>query len=274
MKHNKLSGVIFDWAGTTVDYGCFAPLDAFLTVFAEHGVPVTVAEARAPMGRLKKDHIRALLTLERVAATWKKERGRLPGAADVESLYQAFEPALFRRLPEFATPIPDVPATIAELRHRGLKIGSTTGYTRAMIEVVAAGAAAAGYVPDAIVCSDECRAGRPRPWMIYRNCELLDLGPLATVVKVGDTIADVEEGVNASVWSVGVCRGSSLMGLGESEEQALTEVERRRRYSICRAAMLDAGADFVIDHFGRLPELLDDIERLLVAGERPGGRRW
>ncbi|MBN2705338.1 MAG: phosphonoacetaldehyde hydrolase, partial [Deltaproteobacteria bacterium] len=238
MKLDKLSGVIFDWAGTTVDFGCFAPLDAFLAVFAEKGVPVSAAEARGPMGRLKKDHIRALLELERVSLAWRHTHGRPPAEADVEKLYEAFEPALFRRLAEFAEPLPGVLETVEKLRRRGLRIGSTTGYTRAMSAVVAAGAAAAGYSPDAMVCADECRAGRPRPWMIYRNCELLDLAPLATVVKVGDTIADIEEGVNASVWSVGVCRGSSQMGLSQGEDQALSETERQEGYAACRTAFM------------------------------------
>ena len=29
----QLEAVIFDWAGTTVDYGCFAPVEAFIKAF-------------------------------------------------------------------------------------------------------------------------------------------------------------------------------------------------------------------------------------------------
>ena len=31
----KISCVIMDWAGTAIDFGCFAPLNAFLKVFSE-----------------------------------------------------------------------------------------------------------------------------------------------------------------------------------------------------------------------------------------------
>ncbi len=50
-----IEAVIFDWAGTTVDYGCFAPVKAFMEAFAHHGVPVTMEETRKPMGMLKRE---------------------------------------------------------------------------------------------------------------------------------------------------------------------------------------------------------------------------
>ncbi len=56
----KIEAVIFDWAGTTVDYGCFAPLEVFIKIFRKRGVKITDEEARKPMGLLKIDHVRAL----------------------------------------------------------------------------------------------------------------------------------------------------------------------------------------------------------------------
>ena len=53
----KVSCVIMDWAGTAVDFGCFAPLNAFLRVFQEQGVTITYRQAREPMGLLKIEHI-------------------------------------------------------------------------------------------------------------------------------------------------------------------------------------------------------------------------
>lgn len=32
---NRIKGVIFDWAGTTVDFGCTSPVSAFMKHFAE-----------------------------------------------------------------------------------------------------------------------------------------------------------------------------------------------------------------------------------------------
>ena len=49
----KIECVIMDWAGTAVDYGCFAPVAAFLKAFGEVGITVTMEEARRPMGMAK-----------------------------------------------------------------------------------------------------------------------------------------------------------------------------------------------------------------------------
>ena len=71
--------VIFDWAGTTVDYGCFAPVNAFALAFQKFGVTPTVEEIRAPMGMLKRDHIRTMLRMERIARAWEETHGRPRG---------------------------------------------------------------------------------------------------------------------------------------------------------------------------------------------------
>ena len=62
----KVSCVIMDWAGTAVDFGCFAPLNAFLRVFQEQGVTITYRQAREPMGLLKIEHIKAILKMPEV----------------------------------------------------------------------------------------------------------------------------------------------------------------------------------------------------------------
>jgi phosphonoacetaldehyde hydrolase len=46
----QFKAVVFDWAGTVVDFGSFAPMGVFVEAFAEFGVEVSVAQARAPMG--------------------------------------------------------------------------------------------------------------------------------------------------------------------------------------------------------------------------------
>ena len=46
---NRIKGVIFDWAGTTVDFGCTSPVSAFKEAFRRAGIDVTDEEVRAPM---------------------------------------------------------------------------------------------------------------------------------------------------------------------------------------------------------------------------------
>ena len=187
-----IQAVIFDWAGTTVDYGCFAPVQAFQEAFAHHGVPVTLEETRKPMGMLKRDHIRTMLRMERIARAWEETHGRPAGEEDVEAVYALFEPKLFSILDRFSTPKPFAVETAAALREMGLKIGSTTGYTDSMMHIVAPKAARLGYAPDFWISPDGVGGrGRPYPYMIFANMQALGLTAVGNVVKVGDTISDI-----------------------------------------------------------------------------------
>ena len=40
----KIECIIMDWAGTAVDYGCFAPVAAFIEAFAEKGLVIDVVQ--------------------------------------------------------------------------------------------------------------------------------------------------------------------------------------------------------------------------------------
>ncbi|OUO93367.1 phosphonoacetaldehyde hydrolase [Cloacibacillus sp. An23] len=266
-NENRVTCVIFDWAGTTVDYGCFAPLGAFTRVFEEAGLPLSIEEARGPMGLPKRDHVRELLKLPRVSALFAEKYGRAWNEADVDRLYEGFVPALMGTLKDYCEPLPGVIETVAELRGAGLKIGSTTGYTKEMMDIVAPGAAARGYAPDALVTPDEAGAGRPAPYMIFRNMERLGVYPPSNVVKAGDTLADVREGKNAGVWSAGIIEGSSELGLTREECEALSENERAERYAAVRGRFLAAGADFVIERVTELPKLIEQINEIKLGQE-------
>ena len=231
----KISGVIMDWAGTAVDYGCFAPLNAFLKVFSEEkGIDITYRQAREPMGLLKIDHIKAILSMPEV-----NEK--------------------FASLKDFTTPIPGVLETMAMLREQGIKIGSTTGYTAKMMEIVRPGAEAKGYRVDNLVTPNEVPAGRPAPYMIYKNMIDLAIPSVDQVVKVGDTIADIKEGVNAKVWSVGIVTGSNEMGVSEEEYNSRPAEEWESLKKEVRERMLAAGAHFVLDTIAELPACIEKI---------------
>ncbi|MBU5211421.1 phosphonoacetaldehyde hydrolase [Bacillus sp. Gen3] len=267
---NKIEGVILDWAGTTVDFGCFAPVNVFIDIFKHAGVDVTMEEARAPMGLLKIDHIRAMLSMPRISHLWKERFGREFNEQDVEKLYAEFEPALMSSLAEYTDLIPEVMEAVQTLRSQGLKIGSTTGYTQSMMDVVVPNAHKKGYSPDFYITPDGTNSlGRPYPYMIYRNMEALKLSASWKVVKVGDTTSDIKEAVNAGVWSVGVIIGSSEMGLSLSEYDALSEVDQEKAISRTEQTFLQSGADFTIKTMGELPELIERINSLILEGKRP-----
>jgi phosphonoacetaldehyde hydrolase len=267
---NKVEGVIFDWAGTTVDFGCFAPVNVFIDIFKHAGIEVTMAEAREPMGMLKIDHIRAMLSMPRISGLWEEKYGKAFTEQDVEKLYAEFEPALLTSLSEYTDPIPEVVETVQTLRSQGLKIGSTTGYTQIMMDVVVPNALKKGYGPDFYITPDGTNSfGRPYPYMIYRNIEALKLSASWKVVKVGDTASDIKEAVHAGVWAVGVVIGSSEMGLSSDEYHALSKEDQEKVISQTEESFIQHGADFTIKSMSELPLLIERINHLISEGKRP-----
>ena len=218
----KIECVIMDWAGTAIDYGCFAPVSAFIESFRAIGIEVTPEEARRPMGLTKIDHIRALFDMERIGEAFRQKYGRVYGEEDVKGRYAEFQRLLFATLREYTAPISDVIETIDVLRKMGIKIGSTTGYTREMMDVVVPAAAEKGYRTDNCVTSDGLPAGRPYPYMIFENLKKLEVASVGAAVKIGDTVSDIQEGLAAGMLSLGIVEGSSVMGLSEAEYAALS----------------------------------------------------
>ena len=259
----KIECIIMDWAGTAVDYGCFAPVAAFIESFNEIGTPVTAAETRAHMGLTKVEEIRALFNIERVKTTFEQKFGRPYNEEDVQARYAEFQRVLFASLEDYTDPIPGVVETIAQLRAQGIKVGSTTGYTRSMMEVVLPAAAAKGYVIDNCVTPDGLPGGRPAPYMIYKNMTELAVPSVDCILKYGDTIADIKEGVNAKVWTVGVVMGSNELGLTQEEVTAMPAAEQEVRKADVRRRMTEAGAHYVVDTIAELPAVIEDINNKL-----------
>ena len=268
MKH--LEGIILDWAGTTIDFGCFAPVEVFIRVFEEAGITVTMEEARAPMGMLKIDHIRTMLEMPRVHELWKRKYNRPFEERDVQELFDKFEPLLMKSLAHYTTPIPGVLEAVKAIRSMGLKIGSTTGYNDSMMACVTVEAEKQGYQPDCWITPDTTgQSGRPLPYMIYRNMEKLKISRPWNLVKIGDTVSDIQEGLNASAWSVGVAIGSSVMGVSESEFNQLTLPEKDALITKTKATFLEHGAHYAIDSMEKLPTLLEVIDEKLANSQRP-----
>jgi phosphonoacetaldehyde hydrolase len=266
----KLSAVIFDWAGTAVDHGSRAPVAALQDVFAEAGVPVTVAEARLSMGIAKKDHIRSILQLARVMEAWERQRGAVPRESDVDALYADFLPKQTACLGRFAEVIEGVPQTMEALRSRRVRIGSTTGYTRPMLEFLVDAARAQGFAPDCAICpQDVPGGGRPAPWMCYLNAIRLEVSPLWSMVKIGDTPSDIQEGVNAGMWTVGVTRTGNEAGLTAQEWSAISSEEQKAVLAEARTRLVAAGAHYLVESAGGCIDAIDEIAGRIQAGERP-----
>ncbi len=264
-----LKAAILDWAGTTVDYGCVAPAVVFVQVFKNHGVDITMDQAREPMGAEKRNHIQEIAAMNAVRNAWKKVHGEAPTEADVDKMYAEFIPLQVACIAEYADLIPGTTDAIDHMRKRGMKIGGTTGYSSEMTDVLGPEAAKRGYAPDVSVAANHVPAGRPAPWMAIKAAMDLGVYPLEACIKIGDTVPDIAEGLNAGMWSVGVVMTGNEIGMSETElaaaDPSLVAAKRDRAY----AKLAQAGAHYVVDSIAEIPPILDTIEARLARGERP-----
>jgi phosphonoacetaldehyde hydrolase len=267
----KIKGVVLDWSGTTADAYVIAPAVVFVEVFKRHGVEISMLEARGPMGLRKDLHIKALTEVPEIRDRWKKIHGKAPGKKEVDAMFADFVPMQLACLRQYTGLLPGVAKVSQKMQKAGIKIGVSTGFVRSMVDILEADARKQGFKPDATVAGDEVVNGaRPKPFMVYRNLDLLDIHPIQAVVKVDDTISGVGEGLEAGCWAVGVSRYSNYMDIDtieQAEKMPKAELERRVAYSA--DLLRKAGAHYVIDSIVELPEVIDDINARLARGERP-----
>lgn len=265
----RVRAVIFDLAGTTVDFGSRAPVSALLELLGRYGIELTAEEVRLAMGIHKKDHLRSLLQSREVTAQWRAAHGSAPEESHVERLFAEFLPIQTAAIGRHSDVIPGVSETISQLRKRGIRIGATTGYTREMVRGLLRDVAPHGFQPDHLVCSDEVPAGRPAPWMAVTSAMKLGIYPLEACVSVGDTVADIEAGLNAGMWTVGITWAGNEVGLSEAECESLGPDELTRRVTRATERLGGAGAHFVIESVQDLLPVIEAIESRMAAGAKP-----
>ncbi|MFQ5775129.1 MAG: phosphonoacetaldehyde hydrolase [Kiloniellaceae bacterium] len=267
----KVKAIILDWSGTTADAYVLAPAVVFVEVFKKHGVEISMAEARGPMGLRKDLHIKALTEVPEIRERWTSVHGKDPDQGDVDRMFADFVPMQLECLRQYTKLLPGVAETTQKFQSQGIKIGSSTGFVRSMVDILEEDAKAQGYVPDASVAGDEVINGaRPKPFMVYRNLDLLDVHPIQSVVKVDDTVSGVGEALEAGCWGVGIARYSNYMNVDTFEQaESMPEAEVQRRLEHTREILRKAGAHYVIDVFSELPAVIDDVNARLARGEKP-----
>jgi len=264
-----IAAIILDWAGTSVDFGSFAPVTSIQETFAARGVPISAADARGPMGLEKREHLRRLLDDEGIRRRWTAATGRAPEAQDVDALYEELEPRLRVAVRRYSRLVTGVRELTDELRSWGVRIGTTTGYLRPLMDVLTEEAGRQGFTPEAVICPSDVPAGRPFPWMCFLAMTRLGVFPPRRVVKIGDTPADVQEGLNAGMWTVGVTLSGNEVGLSEVEVEQLTADERFERTQEAERRLYDAGAHYVAEGPWSCRTVLARIEERIIRGEHP-----
>ena len=267
----RVKGLVLDWSGTTADAYVLAPAVVFVEVFSKQNVEISMTEARGPMGLRKDLHIKALTEVPEIKERWKGVHGKYPDQSDVDRMFEDFVPMQLDCLRKYTTLLPHVAELTQKFQKEGIRIGSSTGFVRSMVDILEEDAKKQGYTPDASVAGDEVVNGaRPKPFMVYRNLDLMDVHPIQSVVKVDDTISGVGEALEAGCWGVGIARYSNYMDINSLEEaESIPEQEVQRRLANTREILQKAGAHYVIDTFDELPLVVEDVNQRLSRGERP-----
>ena len=255
----KIEAVIFDWAGTLVDFGCMAPLEALRKSFAERGIEVTDQELRRHMGLPLKEHVREILRIPEVRQ--RRKAACAESAEEEKALTERTEELLLESVRQYSVPKPYVRECLETLRKAGIKIGSTTAYTEDIMDLVTEEAKSRGVWVDEWFCP-ECSGekGRPYPYMIFKNMQFLGISGVDRVIKVGNTPADIQEGKRAGVLTVGILEGSLAMGMTADDFEDLSGEAYEKECARTRQIFCEAGADYVIANLKELPELIRRLE--------------
>lgn len=268
----NIKAVILDWAGTSVDFGCMGPALVFVEIFRRWNLDLTPELARLPMGLAKKDHTRVLLEMPEIKQQWLDLYGRLPKEKDVDDIFSLITPTMNEIISEFAVPVPGCINFMEKMKHHSVKVGTTTGYMAEIMDKLVPEAASQGFVPDCVVSSSEVPAGRPAPYMCYLNALKMKVFPLGQMVKIGDTIADIQEGLNAGMWTIGITKSGNEVGMSWD---AINEADPDLvNVSITKASekLMEAGAHYVCEGIWECYPILEDIDRRIAKGENPAFR--
>jgi phosphonoacetaldehyde hydrolase len=269
LYRGPVAAAIFDWAGTVLDFGCMAPVEAFRQVFDEAGVPISEAEARGPMGAAKREHIAMILAMAAVEVRWRERFGSGPTVVDLDRLYAEFLRVDAVNVARHSALIPGALSAVQALRARGIRIGSTTGYPREVMANLAPLASAQGYEPDHCCTVSDVARGRPWPDMCLVNALALKTPDVRACVVVDDSPSGLTAGRAAGMWAVGIAASGNEVGLSLADWTALDESERTRLLLPARERLRVAGAHFVIDSVADLLPVIDTIEVQLADGMAP-----
>jgi len=269
MNYSNIKGVIVDWAGTSIDYGSFAPVAAFIDAFRQSGIEVPANDIRKFMGYGKRDHTREILKLENISNDWFERYKRRPTEDDVEKIFYSLSLSLEKAILDYSEPIEGAIDFLEKMRTAGIKVGSTTGYVREMMNLIIPIAEKKGFKPDVIVCPDDVPSGRPYPWMCYLNAVKMETYPFWEMVKFGDTVSDINEGLNAGMWTVGITKSGNEVGLTLAETESLSDIELNSLIKAAETKLSEAGAHFIINGIWEAEKVLEQIDENIRKGLKP-----
>lgn len=223
--HDKL--IVFDLEGVLVDSQNRALTAALLETFAQQRIMLTTAQVGSVAGLVNYEQVRTLLEMPAVGEQFQIVHGRRWNEADAMDLTQELvtqQLAAVGRYCEIANGAADC---VADLKSRGLAIGTVSNYPRAVAELLWDALGIEGIAIDASVCVDDVPSGRPAPWMIFRLMQELDVFPPTAVIKIGASPSSAEEAANAGCRSI-IVGGERARTLAEASS-AIEDLDAGRR---------------------------------------------
>ena len=277
-KYNRvylggINAVLFDLGGTVVDKYSLSPLHALDMTFQNTGVVLDADLLKKDMGNRKDVHIRKILETKQCKEIWSEVKKRDFNEFDMDDLVESYKTNQNRMVLKYNKPLPHAKNTFDILRMGyKLKIGSTTGYFRETVNIIEKDLIKKENIYfDATVAGDDVENGyRPRPYMIFKNLEKLNISPIQSILKVDDTTAGIKEGLEAGCWTVGVSKYSSLMDfhdLEDEDDMSITDLSLREEQ--VKNKLLEAGAHYVVSSLKEIPAVVEDINRRLRDGVIP-----
>lgn len=271
----NVSYVMLDCSGTTMDRYVDAPAIVFVEVFKKYGLEITMPEAREPMGLRKDLHIKAITEIASVRERFKAKFGRIPTQTDVDTMFADFVPTQLAllRSGSYHDLLPGVAEVVKGLQHQGIKLGVTTGFTRDMLDLLLAGAAVQGFMPETSCAGDEVEMPRPTAYMVIKNLERMGVYNLTNAmrrtVKVDDTVSGAGEGA-PMCWRVGVSKWSNYVADSWEAVKSMSPEELAVKEQASKEKIIrESGAHYVIDDLRDLPAVIADINTRLASGENP-----
>lgn len=265
--------VILDWSGSVLDKWGISVYNAITEAFEMKGIPVMREEIGGSMGSYKGDHFGAILKTPTVQKRWFEKYGRKSDNNDLVDLMEYYIPKQMNMLDKYGKLFQGTMETCKLLKDKGLELGSTTGFTIAMVNKILSINPEIKEILDINIAADQVPMGRPAPFMIYEIMKELKIINPSQIVKVGDTKMDIYEGLNAGTWTIGLCESSSMMDVSEDSYKKMSYDEYCNRIEKVRRELHDAGAHFVVNNIESIPYIIELIKGIHIQGKIPATYR-
>jgi len=258
-----IKACIFDLGGTIVDRYSMTSLLSLRKLFINRAININNALLLKGVGMNNQEHILNILNDKTILKKWFNRYNDYPDEYDVKVLLNELNCEQSEYSEKMIDILPETKECIDYLGFNYIKTASTTEFDKENMKAVQNKLERNDIYLDHYVSSEGLRKlGRPLPFMIQENMNILGISNPTEVMKIDDSTLGIEEGKIAGCITVGVARWSihmNIMNISEAYEydETYPEIQEKLRHS--RNTLREAGADYVIDTLDELPRLIESI---------------